>query len=67
VNGLSLKTLLIKTSSSRSYIYKLISQDSFPRPIKVGRRSIWVEAEVEAWLADQVAKRDSAVRAKAAV
>ena len=41
----------------RSHIYQLISAGEFPRPIKVGKSSRWVRAEVDTWLSEQMAAR----------
>jgi prophage regulatory protein len=36
---------------SRSTIYQLVAQGSFPKPVHLGERSVgWVQAEVEQWL-----------------
>lgn len=39
-------------------IYAGIAAGTFPRPIKSGKRSLWVESEVEKWIADRIAERD---------
>lgn len=45
---------------SRSTIYSLISNGSFPAPVKLGpRASAWVKSEVEAWAEDRIASRNS--------
>lgn len=36
------------------WIYKLIKDGSFPKPIKLGRSSRWLKSEVEAWLQDRI-------------
>ena len=41
--------------------YGLIKQGEFPRPIKVGAASFWVEHEVENWIAKRIAERDAAL------
>ena len=36
---------------SRSSIYKMMADGRFPRPIKLGRRSVgWRAVEIERWL-----------------
>ena len=41
-----------RTGFSRSYIYKSVSDKTFPAPRKVGvRASIWLESEVIEWMA----------------
>ena len=32
------------------WFYKLIQDDLFPKPIKLGRSSRWLRSKVEAWL-----------------
>ena len=45
-----------RTGLSRSTIYLRVSQGTFPRPISLGPRAVgWVEAEVDAWLGQQLA------------
>lgn len=43
------------TSLRRSAIYERIAQGEF-KVIKLGRRSAFIEAEVHAWIREQVAK-----------
>ncbi len=38
----------------RSSIYDRIKKGEFPKPIKLGRLSGWVEAEVQAWISEQI-------------
>lgn len=40
---------------SRSTIYYMMSNGEFPRPIKLGARSVgWNKADVEKWLGDRM-------------
>jgi prophage regulatory protein len=44
----------------RSAIYGLIKKGKFPRPIKLGPRSVgWVSSEINAWADGKVAERDA--------
>jgi prophage regulatory protein len=44
-----------KVGLSRSQIYKLIQQEQFPRPVKLGEKvSVWVDSEIEEWMSKQV-------------
>jgi prophage regulatory protein len=48
-----------RVGMSKSQIYKLISQDQFPKPVKVSRRiSCWVAAEVDSWIKNKIQTRD---------
>lgn len=38
------------TGLSDKWFYKLIKEGVFPKPIKLGRSSRWLQSEVEAWL-----------------
>ncbi len=46
------------TNLSRATIYRRIERegDDFPRPLKLNgsRRIVWVEAEVQRWIAEQI-------------
>ena len=44
----------------RSTIYQGVADGTFPRPIRLGARSVgWLAHEVERWLADRVAAREA--------
>jgi prophage regulatory protein len=47
----------------RSRLYALIAQGSFPRPIKLGRSSAWIESEVNAWVTERI-QQDRGVAAE---
>jgi len=41
------------TGKSRSAIYADMARDIFPRPVRIGKRSVgWRSSEIEAWLHD---------------
>ncbi|CAM6882721.1 MULTISPECIES: helix-turn-helix transcriptional regulator [Enterobacteriaceae] len=44
------------TGLTDKWFYKLISSGEFPKPIKLGRSSRWLESEVEAWLQQRIAQ-----------
>lgn len=47
--------VLSKTGFKKFWIYLLISNDSFPKPIKMGARAIaFVEAEIDQWVEDRI-------------
>ncbi|WP_370602822.1 helix-turn-helix transcriptional regulator [Escherichia coli] len=41
---------------SDKWIYRLIKDGIFPKPIKLGRSSRWLQSEVEAWLQERIAQ-----------
>lgn len=55
---LDLDDLMRKTKMSKTTLYDLIKNDQFPQPIKVRRRSYWVESEIDAWITLQIHARD---------
>lgn len=45
---------------SRHSIWRLCREGKFPRPAKVsGKRNLWVEREIDGYLADKIAARES--------
>ena len=55
---LRLPAVLRLTGRARTTIYEDIAAGRFPKPIKLGPRSVgWLQPEVEAWLSDRVAAR----------
>lgn len=38
----------------KASVYNLIRGDSFPKPIKFCSISLWIETEVQAWVANKV-------------
>jgi prophage regulatory protein len=48
------------TGESRSTIYKGISEGEFPKPVKLGAKSVgWVEEEIAAYNEARIAARDA--------
>ena len=48
-----------KVGMSKSHIYDLITQDKFPKAVKVSPRiSCWVAAEVDQWVQERIDARD---------
>ena len=41
----------LRTGLSRSTLYAMIAEGSFPRPLRIARRAVgWPESVVEAWI-----------------
>ncbi|EOD8954713.1 TPA: AlpA family transcriptional regulator [Klebsiella aerogenes] len=52
-----LANVLSRTGYSKSWIYKLIAQGNFPKPIKIGSRSIaFIESEIDEWINQRIAE-----------
>lgn len=63
-NILRLPNVQSRVKKSRSSIYLEMSRGDFPKPIKLGPRSVgWLESEVDEWIEKQIKKsRGSAGR-----
>ncbi|MCW9709984.1 MULTISPECIES: helix-turn-helix transcriptional regulator [Avibacterium] len=47
---LTLKELQAMKIGGRTKIYHLVKSGDFPKPIKIGKRSLWQLEDVQAWL-----------------
>ncbi len=47
-----LRRVMVMTALSRSRVYREMSNPArpFPKPLKLGGRSVWVVSEVQAWI-----------------
>lgn len=53
---LRIRDVCQRTALSKSQLYRLVDELSFPAPVRLGRRACaWVEAEVEQWLRERIA------------
>ena len=56
-----LPEVLHKTGYKKSWIYRLISENRFPKPIKLGARSVaFIEIEVDEWISDTISNSRTA-------
>lgn len=58
---LPLPAVVERVCLSRAEIYRRISQNAFPKPVKLSnsRNSVWVEREVIEWQLRQIEARDA--------
>jgi prophage regulatory protein len=55
--------VVAKTGESTSTIYEKMARGEFPRPIRLGKRSVgWIEDELDAYIAKRIAERDHSQR-----
>jgi prophage regulatory protein len=47
-----------RTALCRSSIYAKVAAGTFPKPVKSGSSSAWVDTEVQNWIDDLIARRD---------
>ena len=46
------KELEDRIGLARSTIYRMMAEETFPRPVRIGRRAVaWPESEIEHWIA----------------
>lgn len=51
MRNIRLREVLNKTGLSRPTVYRFIRQGTFPPPGKAGFSSVWLEQDVDAWIA----------------
>ena len=52
---LRLQEVKSRTGLSRSYLYALVQQGNFPKPVKIGKRAVaWKSSEIDQWIADKI-------------
>jgi prophage regulatory protein len=57
---LRLPAVLDRTGSNASEIYQQMKLGAFPSPVPIGKRTVgWVEEEIEAWIENRIAVRES--------
>ncbi|EHT0667937.1 AlpA family transcriptional regulator [Escherichia coli] len=61
-NLLRLSDVMRSTGYGRAWIYRLISLGRFPKPVKIGSRSVaFIESEVDEWINQRIdASRNNA-------
>jgi prophage regulatory protein len=64
---LRLPQVVEATGETRSTIYKRIAEGEFPKPVRLGMKSVgWVEEEIAAYNEARIAARDAGTRVKEA-
>ena len=47
------------TNIPQGSLYRFVNEGRFPRPLKIGKRSVrWVASEVEDWLQERMQERE---------
>lgn len=50
-----LSEVMRRTGYGRAWIYRLISQGRFPKPVKIGPRSVaFIESEIDEWINQRI-------------
>lgn len=56
-----IRLVMEMTGISKSYIYQLVKEKEFPKPVKLTKGSkavAWIESEVQEWVESRIAERD---------
>lgn len=53
---IDMKFITKLTGLTDKWFYKLIQDGVFPKPIKLGRSSRWLQSEVEQWLQNRISQ-----------
>ena len=57
---IDLREVMRLVSLGKSAIYTWIAQGTFPKPVHLGPRCVrWPEAEVQQWIAERIAERET--------
>ena len=52
---LRLPTVMQRTAEAKSSIYKKVSEGNFPKPVKIGVRSVaWIESEIDDYINSKI-------------
>lgn len=56
INCLRIRHVMAKVKMSRAWIFESSRRGKFPARTKLGSASVWIESEVDQWLAEQILK-----------
>jgi prophage regulatory protein len=54
---IDMPAVLARVPLCRASVYGMIARGAFPKPIKIGRRSAWLEGEIDQWVDGLADKR----------
>lgn len=54
---LRLQEVVEKLAVGRTKIYQWVKDGTFPKQIKMGKRSGWIESEIDAWIEERANER----------
>lgn len=52
-----LPEVMSRVGLKKTAIYNLMSEEEFPRPVKMGAASAWIEEEITQWIAERASAR----------
>lgn len=54
-----LPEVLDRVGLKKTAVYKMMAEEEFPRPVKIGTSSAWVEHEITEWIAARMSARQA--------
>ena len=54
-----LPEVLDRVGLKKTAVYKMMAEEEFPRPVKIGTSSAWVEHEITEWIAVRMSARQA--------
>lgn len=54
-----LPEVLDRVGLKKTSVYKLMAEDEFPRPTKLGAASAWIDSEIDEWIRTRASARQS--------
>lgn len=65
IRMIKLHAVISKVGLSKPTIYSRIREGKFPRPVKLGPKSVaWVEYEIDSWLTEKMQARSNLLQAQ---
>lgn len=55
---IALSEVMSRTGMGRTWIYNSLRDGKFPAQVKLGKRALWVESEINEWIDSQIANRN---------
>lgn len=56
-NLIRMPEVLKRIGLGKAWVYRLISQGAFPKPVKIGSRSVaFIESEIDEWINQRIAE-----------
>ncbi|MBU3577486.1 AlpA family transcriptional regulator [Polynucleobacter sp. UK-Kesae-W10] len=54
-----LPEVLDRVALKKTAIYRMMAEGDFPLPVKLGAASAWVEVEINDWIKEKIAQKQS--------
>ena len=53
IQWLTTRETMTLAQTSRTTMYKKIKAGEFPKPVKIGKKSLWIKSEINDWIKEQ--------------